>query len=212
MDRLRRHNLRLGWSLSVDWFNPHRNKLAGKKKLVGSITMALLNLPPSLWYRVENLYIMGIIPGPKEPFLNEINHFLHPLVDFFLPTWKNDTWFTKTMEHSEDQLSQLVIVVAVNNLPVAQKVMGFAGPTIHYLCYLRWLKNLEISNFAFKTWRLHTHGENLDAVTCWWKAESKKGWDKIFKKTEVQWLELLWLPYWDSPMEKNNTDTLEKTN
>jgi len=48
MDGLKRRDLRLAWSLSMDWFNPHRNKTSGKKKSVGSIAMGLLNLPPSL--------------------------------------------------------------------------------------------------------------------------------------------------------------------
>jgi hypothetical protein len=67
--------------------------------------MVLLNLPPSLQYNAENLYIVGIIPGPREPSLDEINYFLRPLVDFFLPTWQNSTWFMKTMEHPGGWLS-----------------------------------------------------------------------------------------------------------
>ncbi|KAG1780880.1 hypothetical protein EV702DRAFT_1042593 [Suillus placidus] len=35
MNGLKRQDLRLAWSLSVDWFNPHGNKTSGKKKAVG---------------------------------------------------------------------------------------------------------------------------------------------------------------------------------
>lgn len=48
LDGLQRSELRLMWSLSVDWFNPHTNKIAGKHVSTGSIAMACLNLLPSL--------------------------------------------------------------------------------------------------------------------------------------------------------------------
>ena len=48
LDRLKRKELRLFWSPSVDWFNPHGNKAAGKAVSTNSVAMACLNLPPSL--------------------------------------------------------------------------------------------------------------------------------------------------------------------
>ncbi|HKM50649.1 MAG TPA: hypothetical protein VJZ75_05670, partial [Candidatus Bathyarchaeia archaeon] len=45
-DGLKRRELRLLWSLSIDWFNPQGNKVAGKSTSTGSIVMACINLPP----------------------------------------------------------------------------------------------------------------------------------------------------------------------
>jgi hypothetical protein len=58
--------LRLAWSLCVDWFNPYQNKAVGKSASTGSIVMACLNLPPHLRYKPENLYLVGILPK-REP-------------------------------------------------------------------------------------------------------------------------------------------------
>jgi len=54
LDGLKRKELRLLWSLSVDWFNPRGNKAAGKAVSTGSVVMACLKLPPSLRYKAEN--------------------------------------------------------------------------------------------------------------------------------------------------------------
>lgn len=153
MDGLKRRDLRLAWSLSVDWFNPHGNKTSGKKKSVGSIAMVLLNLPPSLRYKPENIYLVGVIPGPREPALEEINHFLRPVIDFFLPSWKNGTWFTRTFKHTEGRLSRSVIAVAISDLPAARKLAGRAGPTANQMCGLCWLHKSEIANFDYDTWK-----------------------------------------------------------
>jgi hypothetical protein len=66
----------LVFSLYLDWFNAGGTSNLGKKNLLGAITLVCLNLPPTHRYKVENMYLFGIIPGPKEPSLEQINHLL----------------------------------------------------------------------------------------------------------------------------------------
>ena len=66
----------LGLSLFVDWFNPF-SRSAGE---IGLIVIVILNLPRQIRFKIENLIVAGVIPGPKEPALN-INSFLKPIVN-----------------------------------------------------------------------------------------------------------------------------------
>jgi hypothetical protein len=75
------------FSLSIDFFNPLSNKQSGKKVSVGIISLVCLNLPPDIRYKPEHMCLVGIIPGPREPPLTTLNHYLTPLVDDFLNFW-----------------------------------------------------------------------------------------------------------------------------
>jgi len=81
------HELRLMWCLSVDFFNPYHNKIAGKVASVGSIAMSCLLLLPDIRHKPENMCLVGIIPGPCKPSGGEIDHFLRPLVDVMKESW-----------------------------------------------------------------------------------------------------------------------------
>lgn len=69
--------------------------------------MVILNLPRSLWFKPENVIIVGIIPGPDEPSLT-INSFLRPLV-----TESNEVWVSDT------RTSENITLHAACDLPAA---------------------------------------------------------------------------------------------
>ena len=64
-----------GLMLNVDWFNPFKHV----EYSVGAMYLAILNFPRHLRYKKENMILIGIIPGPREPSLH-MNSYLEPVV------------------------------------------------------------------------------------------------------------------------------------
>ena len=49
--------------LNVDWFNPYKHI----QYSVGALYVSIINVPHELRYRPENILLVGLIPGPREP-------------------------------------------------------------------------------------------------------------------------------------------------
>ncbi|MBW0567319.1 hypothetical protein O181_107034, partial [Austropuccinia psidii MF-1] len=76
----------LASSIDVEWFNAHGKStwLAS----IGPIMLICLNLPPSERLKPENVYVAGIIPGPKEPTDLQMNYLLMPLIKELKELWQ----------------------------------------------------------------------------------------------------------------------------
>jgi hypothetical protein len=75
------------FSFCMDGFNPFQLKQMGKKASIVAMYTICLNLPPEEQYKLENMFLVGIIPGPHEPKKEEINHLLSPLVDDLIDSY-----------------------------------------------------------------------------------------------------------------------------
>lgn len=67
--------------LNVDWFKPHKHT----EYSVGALYLTLMNLR-TMHFRQENVLLIGLIPGPKEP-KRDINSILSPLVHELQKFW-----------------------------------------------------------------------------------------------------------------------------
>jgi hypothetical protein len=187
------------FSLSVDFFNPLSNKQAGKKVSVGLISLVCLNLPPELRYKPENMFLAGVIPGPHEPPLNALNHYLTPLIDDFLDFWNPGVHFTHTERYRQGRLVRCALVCVVCDLPAARKTAGFAAVSHNHFCAICRCTRKEhgYGNINCGEWQRRTnaecrvHAENFKA------AESEEERDAIFAASGLRWSELLRLPYFD---------------
>ena len=190
--------LRLMWTVAVDWFNPFYNKAAGKSASIGSITFACLNLPPSLRYKPENLYLAGIIPGPREPDYDQINHFLAPIVRRFLPMWLHGSWFTRTARYPRGRLSRSAIAALVCDLLGSRKASGHAHPSMRWFCSRCFLDKASINDLNRDTWKRRTWTDILQTARTYRDAPNQSERSRVFKEHGVRWSAFMELPYWDN--------------
>ncbi|MBW0545087.1 hypothetical protein O181_084802 [Austropuccinia psidii MF-1] len=61
----------LDFLIYVDWFNAHEKST--QLASIGPIMLICLNIPPSERLKLENVYVAGLITGPKEPTSLQLN-------------------------------------------------------------------------------------------------------------------------------------------
>ncbi|EAU81124.2 hypothetical protein CC1G_09766 [Coprinopsis cinerea okayama7 len=188
---------RLVFSLNMDGFNPYRNKEAGKKVTVGALYMVCLNLPPTIRYDLENIYLVGIIPGPQGPSQHELNHLLRPLVKDLLRLWSPGVYLTQTFRFPEGCTVRGALVPLVCDLPASRQTSGFAHYKSNKFCSechqcLDDINDLDVENWRRRSWKDH-----LEWARKWKSASSLAEREAITHEHGVRWSELLRLPYWD---------------
>ncbi|KAF8579417.1 hypothetical protein K439DRAFT_1283779, partial [Ramaria rubella] len=115
--------------------------------------LVCLNLPLGEHYKVENMHLAGIIPGPNEPSLEHLNHFLAPVVADLLEFWEHDT---RTADYLEGRIVHVVIVPVVADLPASCKVHGSAGAMATQFCALCLCKQPTLHGFDPLKWPKRT--------------------------------------------------------
>ena len=107
-------------TLNVDWFEPFERGVYA----VGVIYLTIQNIPREVRYHTDNVILVGIIPGPKEPKLN-INSYLTPLVLELEEAWK-EGFIVKSPQGIEITV-RLALSCVSCDIPASRKVCGFLG-------------------------------------------------------------------------------------
>lgn len=186
------------FSLGFDFFNPLGNKQAGKKVSIGVLVLACVNLPIEERYKPENMFVAGIISGPNEPKLDQINPYLTPIVDAFLEFW-NGVRFTRTCMYTLGRLVFCALIVVICDLPAARKIGGFSACSHEYFCSVCWCNKTQdgYSNFDSAKWKRRTNEDCRQFAERFHAATDAKSAASSFDRTGLRWSELLRLPYYD---------------
>ena len=73
-------DLHLGLMLNLDWFQSYEGTIYS----TGVIYVTICNLSYNIYFKQENMLILGILLGPNEVSLHQINHYLALIIDELL--------------------------------------------------------------------------------------------------------------------------------
>ena len=108
-------------ALKVDWFQPYKHS----PRSIGVLYMVVLNLPREERYKLENVIIVGILPGPAEPKLTA-NTYLKPLVFELQKLWKMRELFSVNGSFFPRAIKVGLICVTCD-IPASRKIGCFMG-------------------------------------------------------------------------------------
>ncbi|GBE86757.1 hypothetical protein SCP_0906380 [Sparassis crispa] len=180
------------FSLCMDGLNPFGK--GGPSASVGAIYMALLNLPPEMRYKIENMYLVAIFPG--HPSKEQINPLLAPLVDDLLDAYDSGIRFSETPLHREGKTCRCAMIPLVCDLEAARQMAGFSTHGHTFFCSCCYLKLSDIENIDYWTWPERTTEQHRASAEQWKNAEPEER-QKIMDDYGLRWSELLRLHYWD---------------
>ena len=184
------------FSLFVDWFHPRGNRHGGATYSAGVIFMVCLNLPPALRYKRENMYLAGVIPGPKAPTLQEVNHFIEPLAWELGDLWLKGAQFKRTALRGDGRLARCAVIPLVCDLGAGRKVSGHASHSSTLFCSFCQLPKNCINDLNVTSWPRRSCHTFRILAEAWRNSPDTKAREVHFKKWGVRYSPLLMLPYW----------------
>jgi hypothetical protein len=183
--------VRLALVIHTDFFNLHSTRRRGNHDSIGIISIAILNLPESIRYQPEHLFLAGIIPSPQEPDKDALHFYLKPIIDECVVAWKPGIHLSQTaLSPKKGRCVDTAIVISVNDLPAARKVSGAAGLKSDFYCTVCSRFGTEtMYDTNFGSWRLRDVSEMHQQAEAWRDAQTLLERTAIFTENGVQWSE-----------------------
>ena len=171
-------NLAIG--LGCDWFQPYKHV----NYSVGALYIFFYNLPREERMKLENVVLLGLIPGPSEP-KKVMNLYLGPFVNDMLQFWEGvPLWHECTKQLIPIRMALLSVMC---DIPTTRKLCGFAGHSAALGCSkclkkFSWSsteKKLDFSGYDKDSWVAGTNAEYKVSSELYLHAPTKRS--KLFQ-------------------------------
>lgn len=189
--------LRLAFLVYHDFFNPFSNMMAGKKRSIGLVMMVCLNLPPDVRYDLKNIYVTAMIPGPKEPALDNINNYMRPIAENLWEHYTPGVYMAKTHKYPRGRKVRSVAPVVSMDIPASRAFGGLGGPAHTIFCSFCENTLSGIDNFDSSTLSARSMDDLHVCVHRWRAARTSVDRDAIWKDHAVRESEWLRFPWWN---------------
>ena len=191
-----KHDGRYAFSLSMDSFDPLGNVTAKHSISATGINMVLLNLPPHLRHKTENLYHAGVVPGPGKPSNEQINHFTQLIVDEFASLYEHGVRYSKTAKYPDGRACKCIIAILVTDALAARQVAGFRSVTSYHPCTSCLITTHDLETLT-RPWFGRDPVQHREHAMLWKDALTPGDRKKIEEVHQIRWSPLLELRYWN---------------
>lgn len=187
----------LTFGMFVDGINPFGNKQSGRHVSITFIVLVCLTLLFRIRYRPENLFLVGIVPGPREPSLEQMNWVLRPVVSQLQSLWNPGLLLSRTHQHKNGRLIRAALLPFLADIPALRRSLGFPSATARYFCSMCLLTKDQRKNFDQSTWPLRSTCQHKIWAYQARDAQTVQERETIFNTHGVRYSVLVDLEYWD---------------
>lgn len=185
------------FGMFVDGINPFGNKQSGRHVSITFVVMVCLTLPVDIRFRPENVFLVGIVPGPREPSLEQMNWIRRPIITQLKRLWNLGVVLSQTFLYKKGQLVRAALLPFIADIPALRRSLGFPSATAKNFCSFCQLKKNDISILDSTHWSPRTWEQHKRFAVQARDAKSAKERQKIFETHGVRYSLMIDLEYWN---------------